>query len=84
MFFKEYKKKYKFNLEQKETLRGILLGDGFIERSIPTHNTRLCLEQNYPEKKDYLLSLFELYKPLVSSYPKIIVRKPDIRTEKSL
>src|SRR5579859_143277 len=39
-------------------------------------------EQSYPEKEDYLFSLFELYKPMVLNYPKMIRRKPDIRTGK--
>jgi hypothetical protein len=47
-----------------------------------TFQTRLCLEQSYPEKEDYLLSLFELYKSLITNYSKIIIRKPDIRTGK--
>lgn len=82
MFFKEYKKNYMLNLEQKEALIGIMLGDGYLERNLSSHNTRLSLEQSYPEKKDYLLSLFELYKPLVLNYPKIIIRKPDKRMGK--
>jgi hypothetical protein len=82
IFFKEYKKNFKLNIEQKEALIGIMLGDGYLERNKSTHNARLHLEQSYPEKEDYLLSLFELYKPLVTNYPKIIIRKPDIRTGK--
>jgi len=82
MFLKEYKNNYKLSLEQKEALIGIMLGDGYLDRKSPTYNTRLRLEQSYPEKKNYLLSLFELYKPLVVNYPKIIYRKPDKRTGK--
>jgi hypothetical protein len=59
-----------------------MLGDGYIERNKSTHNARLCLEQSYPEKEDYLLSLFELYRSLITNYPKIIIRKPDTRTGK--
>jgi hypothetical protein len=44
MFLKEYKKNYKLNLEQKETLIGIMLGDGYLERKNSNFNTRLRLE----------------------------------------
>lgn len=54
------------NLKQREALIGIILGDGFLEQGSSTFNTRLRLEQSYPEKKDYLRSLFELYKPAFS------------------
>jgi len=69
-------------LEQKEALIGIMLGDGFIERRKPRWIARLCIEQAYPEKKDYMFSLFELYKPLITNEPKIITRKADKRTNK--
>ena len=79
IFFKEYKKNFKLNIEQKESLIGIMLGDGYLERNKSTHNARLCLEQSYPEKEDYLLSLFELYKSLItncsSKYSEIINSK---------
>lgn len=82
MFYKQYKTKYELSIEQKEALIGILLGDGYLERNLPTFNTRLRLEQSYPDKEDYLMNLFELYKPLVTNYPQVIERKPDIRTGK--
>lgn len=82
MFFIEYKKNYNLTLEQKEALIGILLEDGYLSRFSFKGNTALCLEQSYPAKKDYLMDLFELYKPLITNYPKIIIRKPDKRTGK--
>jgi hypothetical protein len=39
IFFKEYKKNFKLNIEQKEALIGIMLGDGYLERNKSTHNT---------------------------------------------
>lgn len=81
-FSKEYKQKYVLNLEQKEALVGIILGDGYLDRAKSSFNTRLRIEQAYPVKKDYLMSVFELYKPLVIKDPKIIERKPDKRTGK--
>jgi len=41
MFLKEYKERYKLILEQKEALVGIMLWDGFLERSSPNYNTFL-------------------------------------------
>jgi LAGLIDADG DNA endonuclease family len=40
------------------------------------------LEQNYLDKENYLMNLFELYKLLVTNYPRVIEIKPDIITEK--
>ena len=82
MFFIEYKKNYKLTLEHKEALIGILLGDAYLSRLSFKGNTALHLEQSYPAKKNYLMHLFELYKPLITNYPKIIIRKPDKRTGK--
>lgn len=50
------------------------LGDGFLERNKPTHNTRLRIEQSFPEKKEYLESLYELLKPLTTMEPTILTR----------
>jgi hypothetical protein len=55
---KEYKEDYNLTKEQKEALVGIILGDGSLERRKITHNTRLIIEQAYPEKESYLLSIF--------------------------
>lgn len=46
MFLKEYKKNYMLNLEQREALIAIKLGDRYLDRNISSHNTRLCLEQS--------------------------------------
>jgi LAGLIDADG DNA endonuclease family. len=81
-FSNEYRKNYKLTIEQEEALIGIMLGDGYLARVKSTHNTRLQIEQAYPKKEDYLLSLFYLFKPLVISNPAIVVRKIDKRTGK--
>ena len=59
----KYKNEYELTSIQKEALIGIILGDGFLERGKPTHNTRIRLEQSYPEKSEYLKSLYELLEP---------------------
>lgn len=62
------------SLEQKEALIGIILWDGFLEKSKPNHNTRLRLEQSYPEKERYLRSLYKLFEPLATMTPTILTR----------
>jgi hypothetical protein len=81
-YTKEYKESYNLTKEQKEAIVGIILGDGYLERRKTTHNTRLRIEQAYPEKESYLYSLFELFKSLTSSNPRILERKADKRTGK--
>jgi hypothetical protein len=70
-----YKKEYVLSLEQKEALIGIILGDGFLDRVKPNHNTRLRIEQSYPEKEKYLRSLYELLEPITTMSPTIVTRK---------
>ncbi len=69
-----YKKEYELSIIQKEALIGIILGDGFLERNKPSHNTRLRIEQSYPEKEKYLRSLHELFEPLTLMEPTILTR----------
>lgn len=75
-----YKMQYALSSFQKEALIGLMLGDGYLERIKSTHNTRLRLEQSYPEKEQYLNHLYLLFKSMVVMSPKIIERKPDKRT----
>lgn len=79
-FNNKYKKEYKLTEFQKEALIGLILGDGFLERTKPNHSTRLRIEQSYPEKEEYFNHLYLLFKSLVSINPSILERKPDIRT----
>lgn len=74
----KYKAEYKLSLIQKEALIGIILGDGFLEK--PGRNTRLRIEQSYPEKEEYLRSLYTLLEPLATMTPVLLTRKADGRT----
>jgi hypothetical protein len=76
---KEYKESYQLTLEQKESLIGLILGDLSIEKGKRSLNARLRFEQSI-KHKDYLIFLYNLFKPLVNMQPKI--RKPDSRTGK--
>lgn len=71
----QYKKDYVLTDLQKEVLIGIILGDGFLERSKPTYNTRIRIEQSYPEKTEYLKSLHEILEPLTAMEPTLLSRK---------
>lgn len=51
-----------------------ILGDGFLERGKSTHNTRIRVEQSYPEKEEYLQSLYKLLEPLTTMEPTILTR----------
>ena len=65
---------------------GIILGDGFLDRVKPSHNTRLRIEQSYPEKERYLRSLYELFEPITTMSPTNLTRKdkPSGTTTQSL
>ena len=71
----KYKTEYMLSLEQKEALIGIILGDGSLERNKSTYNTRLRLEQSYPEKEEYLKSLYDLMKDMTTMTSVVLTRK---------
>ena len=75
----KYKNQYYLNIIQEQVIIGILLGDGFLERNKFNHNTRLRIEQSYPEKEEYLNSLFTIFEPLTGMTPVVVIRKADKR-----
>ena len=79
---KQYKQEYELTQEQRDSIIGIMLADGFLDRGKPTYNTRLRIDHTYPEQKSYVLSLRTLFAPLIASEPVIITRKADVRTGK--
>ena len=78
---KEYKESYQLTLEQKESLIGLILGDLSIEKGKHSLNARLRIKQSIIHE-DYLIFLYNLFKPLTNMQPKIQIRKPDSRTGK--
>jgi hypothetical protein len=66
---KEYKESYQLTLEQKESLIGLILGDLSIEKGKRSLNARLRFEQSI-KHKDYLIFLYNLFKPLVNMQQK--------------
>ena len=57
----KYKKEYNLTPYQKQALIGIILGDGYLERIKSSYNTRLRIEQSFPEKEKYFYSLYYLF-----------------------
>lgn len=51
-----------------------MLRDGHLRRGKPTHNTRLQIDQSYPEKEQYVMSLYKLLEPLVTMSPTVLTR----------
>ncbi len=47
-YSKQYKREYELTQEQKESIIGIMLADGFLEKGKPTYNTRLRIDHTYP------------------------------------
>jgi len=81
-YTKQYKKEYELTQEQKESIIGIMLADGFLEKGKPTYNTRLRIDHTYPDQKSYVFSLYTLFGDLIDMEPVIVVRKADPRTGK--
>ena len=79
-YSKKYKKEYELTQEQKESIIGITLADGFLEREKPSYNTRLRIDHTYPKQKSYVYNLYYLFAPLIAMEPVINVRKADTRT----
>ena len=67
---------------QIEVLVGTLLGDASLERAKPTHNTRLRFDQTYPDHVSYINELYNIFKNLTRTGPRVHIRKPDKRTGK--
>jgi hypothetical protein len=65
---------------QKEVLVGSLLGDAYIERGKPTHNSRLRFDQTFPNHASYLTWLYITFHSLCGKGPSVVIRKADKRT----
>ena len=79
-YSKQYRKDYKLTQEQRESIIGIILADGYLQRGKPTHSTRLRIDHTYPEQESYVLSIYALFAVLINMKPVIVVRKADPRT----
>lgn len=66
--------------QQKEVIVGTMLGDASMERVKTNHNSRIAFQQTFPGHASYVTRLFIIFRNLVGQCPRIITRKPDIRT----
>lgn len=73
------KKEFKLSSYQKNALLGIILGDGCLERGKESWNTRLRVEQIYPNQEEFVKNMYSLLTPMISMSPGILTRK-DKRT----
>lgn len=73
------KKEFELSSYQKNALLGIILGDGCLERGKESWNTRLRVEQLYPNQEKFVRNMHSLLTPMVNMSPGILTRK-DKRT----
>lgn len=65
---------------QKDILVGTILGDAYLERNKPTHNTPVRFEQTFPTHAFYLTTLYIQFLDLAGKHPIVRSRKADKRT----
>jgi hypothetical protein len=71
---KKYKEECELTLEQKEVLVGVILGDGFLEKLNDRSNTRLRVDNSYPEQELFVIKLREIFDSIVNMPPKVLTR----------
>jgi hypothetical protein len=59
---------------QKEVLVGIILGDGFLEKLNDRSNTRLRVDNSYPEQELFVIKQREIFDSIVNMPPKVLTR----------
>jgi hypothetical protein len=71
---KKYKEECELTSEQKEVLVGVILGDGCLEKLNDRSNTRLRVENVYPEQELFIIKLREIFDSIVNMPPKVLTR----------
>ena len=66
--------KFELSSYQKDALLGIILGDGCLERAKPSWNTKLRVEQLYPNQEEFVRNMFSLLTPMIKMPPSILNR----------
>jgi len=79
---KKYKEECELTPEQKETLIGVILGDGYLEKLNERSNTRLKIDNAYPDQEEFVNKLRELFDPITNMKPKVLIRN-DKRSNKT-
>ena len=73
------KKEFELSSYQKNALLGIILGDECLEKGKESWNTRLRVEQLYPNQAEFVRNMHSLLTPMINMSPGILTRK-DKRT----
>jgi len=68
---KEFRNKSKFSLYLNDVLMGLLLSDGYFEKSSPTSGVRLTISFG-AKHSAYLMHLFNLFEPYTNTNPTTI------------
>jgi hypothetical protein len=71
---KKYKEECELTLVQKEVLVGVILGDGLLEKLNDRSNTRLRVDNSYPEQELFVIKLREIFDSIVNMPPKVLTR----------
>jgi hypothetical protein len=66
---KDYKKTLKLSPLQRDIIMGQMLGDGHLESLTKGRTWRLLVEQSKEKHGDYLMHLYEVFKPFVLKGP---------------
>jgi LAGLIDADG DNA endonuclease family len=79
---KDLKSKIILSNIQKDIIIGTILGDSSLERYGRSINTRLRIDQTFPQHAEYTMHLFSHLINLCGKGFKVYIRKPDIRNNK--
>ena len=79
---KKYKEEYELTPEQKETIVGVILGDGSLQKLNERSNTRLKIDNAYPDQEEFVNRLREIFDPITNMKPKVLIRN-DKRSNKT-
>lgn len=66
------KKEFELSSYQKDALLGLILGDGCLERGKESWNTRLRVEQVYPNQEEFVRNMYSLLTPMIKMSPSIL------------
>ncbi len=79
---KKYKEECELTPEQKEIIIGVILGDGCLEKLNIRSNTRLKIDNAYPDQEKFVYTLRKFFDSITNMEPKILTRT-DKRSNKT-
>lgn len=78
---KKYKESCELTSEQKEIIVGLVLGDAHLSKKKESHNTRLRLDNAYPDQEDYVRITRKILDSIINMEPTVLTRN-DKKREK--